>query len=92
MNHLDSDKKPKDQRSLHKQRAVIMNMEDCISKYKNYRLFREQERARKAQIVVDKATKKRTRGAVASTDPKIVSGVKKKAATASRKKKSTGSG
>jgi len=86
-NHLDSDKKPKDQRSLHKQRAVIMNMEDCISKYKNYRLLREQERARKAQSAVDKATKKRTRGAVASTDHKTVSSVKKKAATASRKKR-----
>ena len=86
-NHLDSDKKPKDQRSLHKQRAVIMNMEDCISKYKNYRLLREQERARKDQSAVDKANKKRTRGAIASTDHKTVSSVKKKAATASRKKR-----
>jgi len=36
VNHLDADQKPKDQRALHKQRAVIMNTVDCISKYKTY--------------------------------------------------------
>jgi hypothetical protein len=35
-NEFDSDSKAKDERALHKQRAVIMNMQDCISKYKRY--------------------------------------------------------
>jgi hypothetical protein len=31
-----TDKRPKDERMLHQQRAVIMNSADCIAKYKNH--------------------------------------------------------
>lgn len=31
-----ADKRPKDERMLHQQRAVIMNSADCIAKYKNH--------------------------------------------------------
>ena len=42
-----SNKKPKDQRLLHQQRAVIMNSVDCIAKYKNYYISKETEAAQK---------------------------------------------
>jgi hypothetical protein len=51
VNHLDSDKKPKDERALHKQRAVIMNKEDCVNSYKAYQ-------ANKQQKLVKSATRK----------------------------------
>ena len=34
--------KPKEQRALHQQRAVIMNNEDCIQKYKAYHSLKDQ--------------------------------------------------
>jgi hypothetical protein len=37
VNHLSRNQKPKDQRPLQNQRSVIMNMEDCIRKYRDYR-------------------------------------------------------
>lgn len=40
-------KKPKDQRLLHQQRAVIMNSADCIAKYKNHHVRQEVETAQK---------------------------------------------
>lgn len=36
-----ADKRPKDERMLHQQRAVIMNSADCIAKYKNHYAKRE---------------------------------------------------
>ena len=35
-NWLDTDKKPKEQRSLHKQRAVIMNAEEVVAQFIDY--------------------------------------------------------
>jgi len=58
-NFADSDKKPKDQRALHKQRAVVMNMDDCISKYKDYHLIR-------AEQAVARVLAEETRKAVAA--------------------------
>ena len=43
VNHLDSHRKPKDERALHKQRAVIMNKEDCINSYKTYKIRKQQK-------------------------------------------------
>ena len=40
-------KKPKDQRLLHQQRAVIMNSVDCIAKYKNHYISKETEAVQK---------------------------------------------
>ena len=40
-------KKPKDQRLLHQQRAVIMNSVDCVAKYKNHCVSIEIEAAQK---------------------------------------------
>ena len=40
-------KKPKDQRLLHQQRAVIMNSVDCVAKYKNHYVSKEIEAAQK---------------------------------------------
>lgn len=48
-NNCDSDKKPKDQRALHKQRAVIMNAEDCVAAYANYQQRRQQAIAMETQ-------------------------------------------
>ena len=36
MNEEQVNQRPKDQRMLHQQRAVIMNSVDCIAKYKNH--------------------------------------------------------
>jgi hypothetical protein len=41
VNHLDTDEKPKDERALHKQRAVIMNKQDCIDNYKTYQMRKQ---------------------------------------------------
>jgi hypothetical protein len=41
-------KKPKDERLLHQQRAVIMNSADCIAKYKNYHVSKVTAAAQKA--------------------------------------------
>ena len=35
-NHLDTDKKPKNERALHKQRATVMNSEDVVSQFIDY--------------------------------------------------------
>jgi hypothetical protein len=35
-NHLDTDKNPKDESALHKQRATVMNAEDVISQFIDY--------------------------------------------------------
>jgi hypothetical protein len=40
--------RPKDDRPLHQQRAVIMNGADCIAQYRNYVNCRDAEPARKA--------------------------------------------
>jgi hypothetical protein len=42
-------KKPKDQRALHQQRAVIMNSVDCIAKYIDFRAAREAAPVLRAQ-------------------------------------------
>lgn len=48
VNKLNS--KPKDQRALHQQRAVIMNSEDCIAKFKIYKTEKQLEEDRKAAM------------------------------------------
>ena len=42
-------KKPKDQRALHQQRAVIMNSVDCIAKYIDFKAAREAAPVLRAQ-------------------------------------------
>ena len=49
VNHEASNSRPKDDRPLHQQRAVIMNSEHCISQYNNYQAIRAAEPARKQQ-------------------------------------------
>ena len=44
-NNFDSDRKPKDQRTLHKQRAVVMNADDVVSQFIDYQRHREAHRA-----------------------------------------------
>jgi hypothetical protein len=48
------DKRPKDERMLHQQRAVIMNSADCIAKYKNHY-------AKKALAVVERVAARERR-------------------------------
>ena len=45
--HRKSNKKPKGQRLLHQQRAVINNSVECIAKYKNHYISKETEAAQK---------------------------------------------
>ena len=66
VNDLARNQKPKDQRPLQNQRSVIMNMEDCISKYRNYRaevaarpirIAREREERRQRKLEKDEAAR-----------------------------------
>jgi hypothetical protein len=43
-----SNVRPKDDRPLHQQRAVIMNGSDCIAQYRSYINYRDDESARRA--------------------------------------------
>ncbi len=43
--NFDSDRKPKDQRALHKQRAVVMNADDVVSQFIDYQQQRDARRA-----------------------------------------------
>lgn len=43
-NNFDSDRKPKDQRALHKQRAVVMNADEVVSQFIDYHQLKEARR------------------------------------------------
>lgn len=74
---FDSNKTPKDQRALHKQRAVIMNSEECIAQYQAYQL---RKLNRITQIEGNRANVELNRAAVAA----------RKAATAAEKRRRAG--
>jgi len=93
MNHLDSDKKPKDERALHKQRAVIMNKEDCISKYRNYRRLMDEARVSREANAATAAARKRAkevedirRSSLTPEQKKAERAAKTKATKAARKR------
>ena len=44
-NHLDTDKKPKNERAYHNQRATVMNAEDVVSQFIDYQQRRLTHRA-----------------------------------------------
>jgi hypothetical protein len=48
VNDEASNGRPKDDRPLHQQRAVIMNGSDCIAQYRSYINYRDGEPARRA--------------------------------------------
>ena len=98
-NNCDSDKKPKDQRALHKQRAVIMNAEECVAAYANYQQRRQQaiaiETQRRLQRTVTagerqaaregKEAEKRRR-ATLTEDERKAEAINKRRATLARKR------
>ena len=60
---FDSNRTPKDQRALHKQRAVIMNSEECIAQYQAYQ---QRKLNRITQIEGNRANVEQNRAAVAA--------------------------
>lgn len=98
-NHHDTDKKPKDQRALHKQRATVMNADDVVQQFIDYqqlrtthRLQMEQRRAaraatagqREAAKLAREAEKRRRQGL--TDEEKRAEANAKRRATAERKR------
>jgi hypothetical protein len=89
VNNLDSDSKAKDARALHKQRAVIMNMDDCISKYKLYQqrnATRSKSTEARKTLTTTKAAEKRRRDNMTPEEKKLEAAAKRKATLAAKKK------
>ena len=87
----DSDKKPKDQCALHKQRACVMNADLVVSQFIDYqqiRITRAQNRAARAEEVrfarEAKAAEKRRRSLMSEAEKKAEA-IQKRRATIARK-------
>lgn len=61
VNDMASNARPKDDRPLHQQRAVIMNAEDCIAKYRSYVNYRAAEPERRAVAMQQRQAAKEVR-------------------------------
>jgi hypothetical protein len=92
VNHLDLDRKPKDQRALHKQRAVIMNKDDCINSYKTYQIRKQQKnqntkarKGKKDEIQLSKQAEKLRRASLTPLQKKVEDNAKRNAKNAAKR-------